>query len=91
MQFRSAAHHSVLDIGDDDGAIMSTFFGIAFDKAVVDETVEAVMTAGMVEPQQMVAQQRQFFALAQRPHRARDAGVACVIGVHSKNPLKRRE
>ena len=87
MQFRGAAHHPILDIGDDDGAIMRAFFGITFDKAVVDEAVEAIMAASMVEPQQVIAQQRQFFPLAQRPHRARDT-EAGMISVHVKNPLR---
>ena len=68
MQFRRAAHHAVLDIGDDDGAIVGAFRGIAFDEAVIHEAVEAVMTALRIEPQQMIAQQRQFFLLTQRPN-----------------------
>jgi hypothetical protein len=41
----------------------------------------------MVEPQQMIAQQRQFFPLAQRPYRARETEIAGVVSVHVKNPL----
>ena len=67
MQFRRAAHHAVLDIGDDDGAIVGAFRGVTLDKAVIHEAVEAIVAAGPIEPQQMIAQQRQFFLLAQRP------------------------
>ena len=55
MQFRRAAHHTVLDIGDDHRAIASAFRGIAFDEAVIHEAVEAIMAAGRIEPQQVVA------------------------------------
>jgi hypothetical protein len=32
--------------------------------------MEAIMAAGAIKPQEMVAQQRQFFLLAQRPDAA---------------------
>ena len=67
MQFRRTAHHAVLDIGDDDGAIIGAFRGVALDEAVIHEAIEAVMSAVRIEPQQMIAQQRQFFLLIQRP------------------------
>ena len=40
------------------------FCGIAFDEAVIHEAMKAIVTAGAIEPQQMIAQQRQFFLLA---------------------------
>ncbi len=63
MQFRSASYHAVFEISDDDGAIIGAFCGIAFDEAVIQEAMEAIATAFRVEPQKMIAQQRQFFLL----------------------------
>ena len=48
MQFGRAAHRAVLEVADDDGAIMRAFFGIALDEAVVHEAMEAVVTAGAI-------------------------------------------
>ncbi len=88
MQFRRAAHHAVLDIGDDDGAVVGAFRGVAFDEAVVHEAVEAIMAALAVEPQQMIAQQRQFFLLAQRPNVAPGTRPAHkYLVAHVKTPL----
>jgi len=64
MQLSRAAHHAVLDIGDDDGTVVGAFRGITFDKTVIHEAVEAIMTASPIKPQQMIAQQRQLFLLA---------------------------
>ena len=74
MQFRRAPHHTVLDVGDDDGAVVGAFGGIALDEAVIHEAMEAVMAACRIEPQQVIAQQRQFFLLAQRPDAAPGRG-----------------
>src|ERR1700676_3014385 len=68
MQFRRAAYHAVFEISDDDRAIVGAFCGIAFDEAVIHEAVETVTTALSIEPQKMIAQQRQFFLLAQDPN-----------------------
>ena len=68
MQLRRAAYHAVFEIGDDDRAIVGAFRGIAFNEAVIHEALEAVMTAHAIEPQQMIAQQRQFLLLTQDPN-----------------------
>ncbi len=71
MQLGRTAHDAVFHVGDDDGAVAGAFGSVALYEAVIQEAVEAVMAAGGIEPQQMVAQQRQFFVLAQRPHIAK--------------------
>jgi hypothetical protein len=45
MQLGCAAHHAVLDAGDDDGAVGLAFGGIALDKTFIGITVEAIMPA----------------------------------------------
>ncbi len=88
MQFRRAPHHAILDVGDDDGAVVGAFGGIALDEAVIHEAVESVMAACRIKPKQMVAQQRQFFLLAQRPDAALGRGRAGgVFVVHFITPL----
>ena len=67
MQFRRAANHAALEISDDNGAVLGAFPGVAFDETVIQEAIEAVMTALGVEPLQVIAQQRQLFLVAQRP------------------------
>src|SRR5664279_2316567 len=88
MQFGCAMHDAALDISDDRGAIAGAFGGIALYETVVHEAIEAVMTALRIEPQQMIAQQRQLFLLAQRPNVAlgqRRTGNVFVS--HVKSPL----
>ena len=86
MQFGCTAHHAALDIGDDDRAIVSAFCGIVFDETVIHEAMETVVTAFRIESQEMVAQQRQFLLLTQRPN-----GALCerrtrnVLVVHLQN------
>jgi hypothetical protein len=88
MQFRRAPDHTILDVGDDDGAVVGAFGGIALDEAVIHEAVESVMAACRIKPKQMVTQQRQFFLLAQRPDAALGGGQASgVFVVHFITPL----
>ena len=61
-----------------DRAIVGAFGGIALDEAVIHEAVKAVMAASAIEPQQMIAQQRQLFLLAQGPDAA-PGGVERVV------------
>ena len=68
MKFRSTANHAVLEISNHDRSVVRAFFRVTLDEAVVHEAVEAVMTARMIEPQQMIAQQRQLLLLAQGPN-----------------------
>ena len=68
MQLGSTADHAINDIGDDHGAVLGTPGGVTFDKAVVEKTVEPVVPAFGIEPEQVIAQKRQFFLLAQGPH-----------------------
>jgi hypothetical protein len=56
MQFGCAAHHTVLEIGDDDCAVARAFFGVALDETVVHVAMEAVVAARAIKPQQMIAQ-----------------------------------
>ena len=81
MQFGRAADDAVLHVGDDDGAVVGAFRGIALDEAVIEIAVEAIVAAFRVEPQQVIAQQRQFFLLAQGPHiaKARPRPVGIVV------------
>ena len=71
VQFGRAADDAVLHVGHDDGAIVGAAFGIALDETVIEISVKAVVAAFRVEPQQMIAQQRQFFLLAQGTHIAK--------------------
>ena len=50
MQFGRAAHHAILEVRDDDGAVIGAFFGIALDKSVVHVAMEAIAAAGTVKP-----------------------------------------
>src|SRR5215204_5944394 len=68
MQFRRAPNHAVFEEGDDGRAVIGAFLGVALDEAIVHEAMETVAAAIAVEPQQVIAQQRQFFLLAQRAH-----------------------
>src|SRR5215208_6870623 len=102
MQFGGATHHAILEIGDDDSAVIGAFFGVTFDEAVVHEAMKAVMAAGTIEPQQVIAQQRQLFLLAENPNGALDRALVRALGasrngtlvVHSHNsswwPSRRR-
>ena len=88
MQFGRAANHAVLEKGDDGRAVIGAFLGVALDEAIVHEAMETVAAAVAVEPQQVIAQQRQFFLLAQRA----DAGIGKrsrnVREVHGLTPLR---
>src|SRR5205085_4636390 len=88
MQLGSAAHHAIFDIGNDQRAVVGAFFGVTLDEAVVHEAMEAIMAAGAVEPQQMVAQQRQLFLLAESPNGALYSTLGAVrsgnLVVHSQ-------
>jgi len=66
MQLRRAANHAVFKEGDNGRAVIGAFFGVTLDEAVIHEAMETVAAAVTVEPQQVIAQQRQFFLLAQR-------------------------
>ena len=70
MQFGCTAHHAIFEIGDDDRAVVGAFLGVTFDEAVVHEAMKAIMAAGAIEPQQVIAQQRQLFLLAENPNGA---------------------
>src|ERR1700736_167118 len=92
MQFRRAANHATLQVGDDDGTIVSAFAGVALNEAVIHEAVEAVMAALRVEPQQVIAQQRQLVLPAQRPNDApgrRRTGSLLIV--HHKSSRKALE
>ena len=89
MQFRRTPNHAVFEEGDDGRAVIGAFLGVALDEAVVHEAMETVAAAVAVEPQQMIAQQRQFFLLAQRAYaavgeRGRDNGEVHILSPLSK-------
>src|SRR5450755_1812215 len=95
MKFGCAMNHAALDVGDNDGAIIGAFGGVALDETVIHEAIEAVMTALRIEPQQMIAQQRQLLLLAQRPDVAlgrRRTGDVVVSHVKNSSwwPSRRR-
>jgi hypothetical protein len=46
-----------------DRAVIGAFLGVALDETVIHEAMETVAAADAVEPQQVIAQQRQFFLL----------------------------
>ena len=58
--------NSVLNVGDDDGAIAGTFRRVSLSEALIDEAVEPFMPALGIKSQEVVAQQGQFFRLPQR-------------------------
>ena len=68
VQFGRSPHYPVLEVGDNDRAIVGAFFGIALNEAVVDEAMKAIIAARSIKPQKMIAQQGQFFVLAERPY-----------------------
>ena len=72
MQLGRTADHAVDDVGDDHGAVLGTAGGVTLDKAVVEKAVETVVPAFGIKPEQVIAQKRQFFLLAQGPHIARN-------------------
>src|ERR1700676_2266414 len=87
MQFCSASDHAIFEISNDDGTVAGALCGIAFDEAIVHEAVEAVAAARLIKPQQMIAQQGQFFLLAERANRALGGGRTATVWVaHVKSP-----
>src|ERR1700761_5197314 len=95
MQFGRAAHQAILEIGDDNSAVAGASLGVAPDKTIAQKAVEAIMTAGGIQPQQMVAQQPQLVS-AQGSYAAfgkRRPGhvvVAHVVKNSSEKPSRRR-
>ena len=90
MQFRRPPNHAVFKEGDDSRAVIGAFLGVALDEAVVHEAMEAVATAVAVEPQQVIAQQRQFF-LTQRAHatiseRGRNHSEVHILNSSERSP-----
>ena len=49
MQFGGAAHHTVLDIGDDDGAVIGAFGRVTLHEAIIHEAMEAIVPALGIE------------------------------------------
>ena len=56
MQLRRAANRVVFDVGYDDRVVFGASGSIAFNEAVIEEAVKAIMPACRIEPQQMIAQ-----------------------------------
>src|SRR5690349_12761967 len=93
MQFGRAPDHAILKEGNDDRAVIGALLGVTLDEAVVQEAVETVAAAVAVEPQQVIAQQRQFFLLAQRAYarigeRRRDNGEVHSPKLLSEEPFE---
>jgi hypothetical protein len=68
VQFGRAPHHAILEVGDNDRAIVGAFFGVALNEIIVDEAKKAIMAARLIKPQKMITQQGQFFVLAERSY-----------------------
>src|SRR5579859_47978 len=87
MQLGRAAYDAVFHVGHDDRAVVGTLLGIALDEAFIDDAVEAVATAVRIEAQQVIAQERQLFLLAQGPNvaKARPRAMEGVVW-HVKSP-----
>src|SRR5580704_5018708 len=95
MQLGCAPHLAVFHVGDDDRPVIGAFFGVTCDETVVQEAVEPIVAALWIEPQQVVAQQRQLFVLAQRPHIAKtrpraESVVMWHVIISSWKPSRRR-
>src|SRR5947207_774413 len=91
MQFGCAPNHAVFKEGDDGRAVIGAFLGVALDEAVVHEAMETVAAAIAVEPQQVIAQQRQFFLLTQRAHatiseRGRNHSEVHILNSSERSP-----
>src|SRR5712672_4866098 len=56
MELRRAAYHAVLDVRNDDGAVVSAFRGITFDEIIIHEAVKAIVSALPIEPQKVIPQ-----------------------------------
>src|SRR5262249_34080118 len=70
-------------------AVAGASLGIALDEAVIEKSVKAVVAALRVKAQQVIAQQRQFFPLAQGTHVAKPRPRAETISVlHVNAPLR---
>jgi spore coat polysaccharide biosynthesis protein SpsF (cytidylyltransferase family) len=67
MQLGRAAHLTVLDVADHDDAIVKATGDIPLQEIIIDDAVEAIAPAGLVEPQKMVAQKWPLGPL-QHPH-----------------------
>jgi hypothetical protein len=88
MQLGRTADHAVDDIGDNHGAVLGAAGGVTLNEAVVEKAVETVVPACGIKPQEVIAQKRQFFLLAQGPHIARNGRRAGrVFKYHVKTPL----
>ncbi len=86
VQFGRAPHHTVLDVGDHDRAVLETARGVGFQKFLADAAVETVAAAGRLQAQQMVAQQVLFTGL-QRPDEACPRRRSeCRNIAHNKSP-----
>src|SRR6476620_10173128 len=91
MQFGGAPNNAIFKEGDDRRAVIGAYFGVALNEAVVHEAMETIAAAVAVEPQQVIAQQRQFFLLAQRAHagvgeRGRNMGEIHVLNSSERSP-----
>src|SRR5215470_3327358 len=71
MQFGRAANRAVFHIGHDDGAVVRASLGITLDETVIQKAVESIAAAVRIEPQKVIAQQRQFLMLAEGSHIAK--------------------
>src|SRR5947208_8376891 len=91
MQLGCAPNPAVFKEGDDGRAVIGAFLSVALDEAVIHEAMEAVAAAGAVKPQQVIAQLRQFFLLAQRAHagvgeRGRNQSEVHILNSSERSP-----
>jgi hypothetical protein len=78
MQLGRSAHDAIFHVGDDERTVSRAFGGVTLNETIVHEAIEAVMPALPIQPEQVIAQQRQLFVLAQGPHIA-EAGSWAVF------------
>src|SRR5262249_33981884 len=85
VQFGRAVHLAVLDVADDDDAVVEATCGVPGEKVVIADAVEPFAPADRVTSQQMIGQKLRF-AGSEHAHRA---SVPRVVGglnfVHSSN------
>jgi len=86
VQLGGRVHLAVLKVADNDDAIVQTADGISDDEVLIDRAVEAIAPAPRIEPQQVVAQKRQFGGLQHPDFSLRQGARARQNLGHSQTP-----
>src|SRR5579871_5371111 len=85
MKFRRASDDAIFEVSDDEGSVVSAFGCVTLDETVIHIAVKTVVATMVIEPQQMIPEQRKLFLLAQRPNGA--FGSRGVVVAHFQSPL----